>query len=66
MADKQEYECENCGKKAELGADDPQPDCCGKPMKKAEPLPFCTTSTTAEQTRFEDFEGPCDDGRAGN
>ena len=66
MADKQEYECENCGKKAETAVDDPQPDCCGKPMTKAEALPFCQVSNTAEHSRFDDFEGPCDDGRGGN
>lgn len=66
MADKQKYECESCGKKAETAAGDPEPDCCGKTMTKAEALPFCQTSTTAEHSRLDDFEEPCDDGRSGN
>ena len=64
MSKKQQYECKDCGRKAETsdtGAD--APECCGKAMAKAEPLPFCDMSSTAEHARADDFGEPCDDGR---
>ena len=67
MADKTIYECKNCGKKVEDG--DPGatvPECCDKPMTKAEPLPVCNLSETAEHSRMDDLGEPCDDGRSGN
>ena len=67
MADKQTYECANCGKKTEQNADEPNlPECCGKTMLAAEPLDVCQTSTTAEHSRFDDLGEPCDDGRSGS
>ena len=63
MADN--YECKKCGKKAERAVDDPIPECCGQPMEKEEPLPFCTTSETAEHSRMDQLDEPCDDGRTG-
>ena len=67
MAEKKSYECVDCGKQMELSAEDAQSaQCCGKPMKEAEPLPVCKTSTTAEHSRLDDLGEPCDDGRAGS
>ena len=67
MADKQQYECTNCGNKKEQSADGSDiPECCGKPMEEVEPLQACQTSTTAEHSRFDDLGEPCDDGRAGS
>jgi hypothetical protein len=38
-----------------------------KKQKKAEEsLPFCTTAPSAEHTRGEEAEGPCDDSRTGD
>jgi hypothetical protein len=34
-------------------------------MQKAEDLPACEVSATAEHARMDDFGEPCDDGRAG-
>jgi hypothetical protein len=66
MAEKQNYECLNCGKRMERSVDDSNiPECCGKPMPAVEPLPACETSSTAEHSRFDDLGEPCDDGRAG-
>lgn len=66
MSEKKSYECENCGKQAELSAEEAQTaECCGKPMQATEPLPVCETSTTAEHSRLDDMGEPCDDGRAG-
>ena len=66
MSDKTAYECKDCGNKVEVEtADSDAPECCRKPMIKAEPLPVCGTSTTAEHTRMDDMGEPCDDGRAG-
>ena len=67
MAEKQNYECENCGKKTEQSVEDSTaPECCGKTMQAAAPLDVCETSTTAEHSRFDDLGEPCDDGRAGS
>lgn len=67
MADKTIYECKNCGKKVEDGDTAAAvPECCDKPMTKAEPLPVCNLSETAEHSRMDDLGEPCDDGRAGN
>lgn len=66
MTDKQVYECENCKKSIEVSADEAKaPQCCDKPMQKVEPLDACTTSTTAEHSRYDDFDDACDDGRSG-
>ena len=67
MADKQNYECVNCGNTKEQDAEGADtPECCGKPMQEAEPLQACQTSTTAEHSRFDDLGEPCDDGRSGS
>jgi hypothetical protein len=67
MAEKKSYECVDCGKQMELSDEEAQSaECCGKPMKEAEPLPVCNTSTTAEHSRLDDLGEPCDDGRAGS
>ena len=39
-------------------------ECCGKPMQ-IEGLDTCGMSTTAEHSRFDNMDEPCDDGRAG-
>jgi len=66
MSDKLVYECKNCGKSVEADADEPQaPECCKQPMQKAEPLDVCHTSSTAEHSRFDNFDDACDDGRSG-
>jgi DNA-directed RNA polymerase subunit RPC12/RpoP len=64
MSEKQQYECKDCGRKAETSdSGAAAPECCGKTMAKAEPLPFCEMSSTAEHARADDFGEPCDDGR---
>jgi len=66
MADKITFECVNCGNKTEQNAEDSNiPECCDKPMQ-AEGLDACKTSTTAEHSRFDNLDGPCDDGRSGS
>ena len=65
MAEKKEYECKNCGNKTEVKEGEDAPDCCDDTMTEVEPLPFCTTSTTAEHTGDTGFGEPCDDGRSG-
>ena len=67
MADKTAYECKFCGNTKEVEASASEvPECCRKPMIKAEPLPVCKASPTAEHSRIDDMGEPCDDGRAGN
>lgn len=66
MIAKHVYECENCGKSVELGAEEAiAPECCDKPMKEITDLDACKVSTTAEHSRFDDFDDACDDGRSG-
>ncbi len=66
MADAQVYECYKCGKTVELSADEAKaPECCGLEMKTAEELKACGVSSTAEHSRFDDLDEPCDDGRSG-
>ena len=66
MDDKYIYKCNACGNKIEP-ADSKYQDleCCGKPMLKVVDLPPCVTSSTAEHSRLDDLEPPCDDGRSG-
>lgn len=66
MSDMQLYECSKCGNTVEVAADESKkPECCGNPMKPAESLKACELSSTAEHSRFDDFDEPCDDGRSG-
>jgi hypothetical protein len=60
------YECKKCGKGKDVKtAEAAPPECCGQPMEKAAPLPFCTVSDTAEHARMDHLDEPCDDGRTG-
>jgi hypothetical protein len=66
MAEKVKYECKNCGKIEESGASEAVPECCGKAMEQAGPLPVCEHSATAEHSRLDErFGEACDDGRQG-
>jgi len=60
---REKYQCEDCGKTAEV-SDDNIPNCCGKPMKKM-PLDLCTQPAHAEHARPMEDENACNDGRAG-
>ena len=63
MYDKCIFNCETCGGTIEAAETAPAPECCGKPMKKAEPLESCRASETSEHARLDDAGEPCDDGR---
>jgi len=66
MTDKKHYKCNHCDGRMEVQSDAATPDCCGQPMVEAtEPLEQCTLSNTAEHSRPDDMDEPCDDGRAG-
>lgn len=66
MTEKLVFECENCGKSLEASADDAKTlECCDKPMKQISGLDACSVSTTAEHSRFDNFDDACDDGRSG-
>ena len=64
MPEQVAYQCENCqGQK--LAAQEKQPpDCCGQSMQTI-PMDQCTLATTAEHSRLDKDDEPCDDGRAG-
>ncbi len=59
------YKCVECGRTAECAVNDNAPECHGKKMKTLEELEECTVSETAEHTRLDDSNEPCDDGRSG-
>ncbi len=64
MTKEQAYECENC-KGQMIAAEGAQtPQCCGREMKHI-PMDQCARASTAEHSRFDEDDGPCDDGRAG-
>ena len=66
MSEKVAFECVNCGNKTEQdSADETVPECCGKPMQ-LEGLDACDLTTTAEHSRLDKLDEPCDDGRAGS
>ena len=66
MSEKVNFECVNCGNKTEQNAEDSSiPECCGKPMQ-VEGLDSCEMSTTAEHSRLDNLDEPCDDGRSGS
>jgi ribosomal protein L37AE/L43A len=66
MSQKNKFECENCGKTAEVEAGGKVPECCRKPMRSAEKLPVCEMSSTAEHSRLHGSDDACDDGRSGS
>jgi DNA-directed RNA polymerase subunit RPC12/RpoP len=59
------YKCIECGRTLECPVNDNAPECHGKKMKTLEELEGCTLTETAEHTRFENENQPCDDGRTG-
>ena len=64
MTEKKVFKCEGCEKAIEIDSQgDEIPECCGQPMKQD--LPVCTTTDTAEHSRFNESGAPCDDGRSG-
>jgi hypothetical protein len=64
MSRNKAYRCEICKGEALAPTDGPAPECCGQEMQNI-PLDQCTLSTTAEHARFDQDDGPCDDGRSG-
>jgi Zn finger protein HypA/HybF involved in hydrogenase expression len=66
MAEKVNFECVNCGNKVEHDTTESKiPECCGKPMQ-VEGIDACDLSTTAEHSRMDNLDEPCDDGRSGS
>jgi len=66
MAEQKNYECVDCGNKAQASAEDAQaPECCGKQMQEQEPLNVCLSPWGSRSSRLDDLEEPCDDGRSG-
>lgn len=66
MAATKTYKCQKCGREVEAT---PQAlersDCCQARWAESEPLPVCTRPGSAENTRFDVEDEPCDDGRGG-
>lgn len=66
MTESVDYTCKKCGGKAEAVSEkDPNPKCCDEPMEKSVDLDSCQASFTAEHSRFDGDDEPCDDGRSG-
>ena len=58
------YQCSQCKGEAIEKAGKTPPECCGMTMNTI-PMDQCTLSATAEHSRFDMDDDPCDDGRAG-
>lgn len=65
MSEKTHFKCTHCEGLATLEKGKAAPECCGEPMITAEPMDQCTVTSTAEHSRFDETQEPCDDGRAG-
>ena len=66
MAEMVTFECVKCGNKTEQNSEESKvPECCGQPMQ-LEGLDACDLSSTAEHSRMDNLDEPCDDGRAGS
>jgi hypothetical protein len=60
------YQCETCGQQVQLSGEIPSAtECCGAKWIEVERLPACEMPATAEHSRFDADDEPCDDGRAG-
>jgi len=60
------YRCEKCGLQMEReGAVSGLSDCCQGRWIEVEPLPACGMPASAEHSRLDADDGPCDDGRSG-
>ena len=53
------YNCAQCGNEREISeSGDNIPECCGKAMLAAEPLPVCSAPASAEHSRMDDLGEP--------
>jgi hypothetical protein len=60
------YKCQQCGREVETAPENlERSDCCQAPWVAGDPLPVCTRPGSAEHTRFDAEDEPCDDGRGG-
>ncbi len=67
MTETVDYTCKKCGGKVDVNPENnPNPECCDEPMEKSVDLDSCQTSFTAEHSRLDSDDEPCDDGRSGN
>lgn len=67
MSPTETYACKSCGGKKDVDtAAEGVPECCDAPMEKVPELDTCTATTTAEHSRMDQMDEPCDDGRSGN
>ncbi len=62
MTDEKAYECTHCKGQKKTKQGDNAPECCGHTMQSI-PMDQCTLSATAEHSRFDQDDEPCDDGR---
>jgi len=58
------YQCDQCHGEMLVKEGETPPKCCGLKMQNI-PLDQCTLSSTAEHSRLDMIDEPCDDGRAG-
>ena len=66
MTDSKKYRCEKCGAQVSMAGEVPAAsDCCQAPWIEVEQLPACDMPASAEHSRFDTEDGPCDDGRSG-
>ncbi len=66
MTTRKKYRCETCGVQMEMQGDIPDvSNCCQGRWIEVEQLPTCGMPASAEHSRFDTEDGPCDDGRSG-
>jgi hypothetical protein len=66
MTNSKKYRCEQCGLQTEMeGVIPAVSECCKARWIEVEPLPACGMPASAEHSRFDGEEEPCDDGRSG-
>ena len=58
------YQCDQCQGEQLVKTGEKPPECCGATMQRI-PLDQCTLTSTAEHSRMDTIDEPCDDGRAG-
>jgi hypothetical protein len=60
------YRCKSCGSETRaVQKQTDTPKCCNMVMEEIDELNACEISSTAEHSRFDHADDPCDDGRSG-
>lgn len=64
MSAEKAFQCDHCKGQVKIQNGQKSPECCGQAMKSI-PMDQCTLATTAEHSRLNSDDEPCNDGRGG-